>query len=80
MTQEITIELPDQMYSLLESERRKYAYPNVEDVVLDALREHFFIVKKDKTTKSGKSKKISADKIVSNSSPFSFRGGSKVDV
>lgn len=80
MAREVVLELPDEIYNLLESERRKYAYANVEDVVLDALREHLFIVKKDKTSKAAKSKKIRAEKIVSNTSPFSLRGGSKVDV
>ncbi|MBM3232877.1 hypothetical protein FJZ18_01790 [Candidatus Pacearchaeota archaeon] len=77
MPKKVLLSLPEQIHTYLKHEKEVYAYSSLQQVILDALREHCFLNnqnKKPKKGKRGRPKDIDEAYIISHRLPFSKKG------
>ncbi len=74
MAKRILLSVPDQILKKLETEKQKYAYSSIQEVILEALRDRLFIEAEPTVETRGRPKKIREEKILTRKKIFSKKG------
>lgn len=74
MAKRILLSVPEQILKKLESEKEKYAYSSIQEVILEMLRDKLFIEAKPEKETRGRPKKIREEKILTRKKIFSKKG------
>lgn len=74
MAKKLLLSVPDQILRKLESEKEKYAYSSIQEVILEALRDKLFIEAEPQKETRGRPKKIREEKIITRKKIFGKKG------
>jgi len=80
-TQKITLTVPTAMIDILEREKEKYIYHNIQELILEAVRDKYVRnLDRKGQSKRGRPKKVDHEKFLKRKKIFVKKGGENIDV
>ena len=74
MAKKVLLSIPEPILKKLESEKEKYAYSSIQEVIVQLLRDSLFVETSPSYETRGRPKKIREEKILSRKKIFSKKG------
>ena len=74
MAKKVLLSIPEPILKKLESEKEKYAYSSIQEVIVQLLRDSLFVETEPSYETRGRPKKIREEKILSRKKIFSKKG------